>query len=66
MNKEVMENYLRSKIELYYSIATDDYQRDAYRIRCYGVVKGFQMTLAMLCGDIVDVKPIEVNGELVR
>lgn len=66
MTKEEMANYLRSQIELYHTIALDDSHRDVYRIRCYGMARGFQMTLAMLTGEIVDIKPINVNGELIR
>ena len=66
MTKEEMANYLRGQIKLYHTIALDDSHRDVYRIRFYGMAKGFQMTLAMLCGDIVDIKPIEIKGELIR
>ena len=66
MNKEEMENYLKTQIELYYTIAKNKGHRDVYRIRCYGMAKGFQMSLAMLTGEIVDIKPINVNGELIR
>ena len=66
MNKEEMANYLRSQIELYHTIALDETHRDVYRIRCYGMARGFQMTLAMLTGEIVDIKPIDAYGELIR
>ena len=66
MNKEEMANYLRGQIELYHTIALDESYRDVYRIRCYGMAKGFQMSLAMLTGEITVIKPIKVNGDLIR
>lgn len=66
MTKEEMANYLRGQIELYHTIALDDSHRDVYRIRCYGMAKGFQMALSMLTGEIEDIKPITAEGELIR
>ena len=66
MNKEEMADYLRTQIELYHTIALDESHRDVYRIRCYGMAKGFQMSLAMLTGEIEDIKPIKIKGELIR
>ena len=66
MTKEEMADHLRAQIELYHTIALDESHRDVYRIRCYGMARGFQMTLAMLTGEIVDIKPIKVKGELIR
>lgn len=65
MTNEEMENYLKTQIELYYTIAKNKGHRDVYRIRCYGMAIGFQMALAMLIDEIVDVKPIEIKGELI-
>ena len=66
MTKEEMENYLRAQIEQYHTIALDESHRDVYRIRCYGMALGFQMSLAMLTGEFADIKPIKVNGDLIR
>ena len=66
MTKEEMANYLKTQIELYYTIAKNKDHRDYYRIRCYGMAIGFQMTLAMLTGELTDIKPITVKGELIR
>ena len=48
------------------AIALDESHRDVYRIRCYGMARGFQMTLAMLTGELTDIIPIKVKGELIR
>ena len=66
MNKEEMADHLKAQIELYHTIALDESHRGVYRIRCYGMARGFQMSLAMLTGEIVDIKPIKVKGELIR
>ena len=66
MNKEEMADYLRGQIEIYHTIALDESHRDVYRIRCYGMARGFQMTLAMLTGELMDIIPIKVKGELIR
>jgi hypothetical protein len=66
MNKEEMANYLRGQIDLYHTTALDESHRDVYRIRCYGMARGFQMTLAMLTGELADIKPIKIKGELIR
>lgn len=66
MNKEEMADYLRMQIEICYTTAIDESHRDFYRIRCYGMAKGFQMSLAMLTGELEDIKPIKIKGELIR
>ena len=66
MNKGRNGGYLRAQIELYHTIALDESHRDVYRIRCYGMARGFQMTLAMLTGELTDIIPIKVKGELIQ
>ncbi len=46
-NKELAV-WLESQIRLYDSCARNEEFSKSYRIRCYGCIKGFQLTLAML------------------
>lgn len=65
MSREELIRWLESQIRFYYTNASNEEFSSNYRIRCFGCVKGFQMTLAMVnqFGGVPQVANLKIEGE---